>query len=229
VKQDPQTEVLLSRLQGLCPMRTLKLRLGRFDLQPFWTAVSSDPLLEQLAAKADDHPDVVDERMPYWAELWPSARGLAEAILSADKLPGGPWLELGCGPGLAGLAARLRGVPGTWTDYADEALWLSELNARSHGIADPHCRLLDWRQPPQDVKVPWLLASDVAYETRFFEPLLACMDQLLLPGGELWLGEPGRPVARAFFNGLMQNGWQSGELLCLGDVRIYRLTRKSDG
>jgi predicted nicotinamide N-methyase len=226
VNGDTAANGLLENLRALCPMRETELRLGRFPPFPFWTAVSADPLLELLAAKPDDHPDVVDERMPYWAELWPSARVMAEAILGADTLPAGPWIELGCGPGLAGLAARMRGVPGLWTDYAQEALWLAELNARANGFADPHTRMLDWREPPADLRANWLLASDVAYEVRHFAPLRACLERLLAPGGELWLGEPGRPVARAFFDSLQTCGWRSADLLRIGDVRVLRLTRE---
>jgi len=210
-------------------MHRTELRLGAFAPFPFWTAVSADPLLDRLTAQADEHPDVVDERMPYWAELWPSARVLAEAILGAENLPDGPWLELGCGPGLAGLAARMRGRPGLWTDYAAEALWLAELNARDNGFADPQTRLLDWREPPADLRVPWILASDVAYEIRHFAPLRNCWDRLLAPGGEIWLGEPGRPIARAFFESFGPAGWRTEERLRVGEVAILRLTRPSDG
>src|SRR5690348_15936879 len=45
-----------------------------------------------------------DERLPYWAELWPSARVLATTML---ELPGHgrSLLELGCGAGLVTTCA----------------------------------------------------------------------------------------------------------------------------
>jgi hypothetical protein len=46
-----------------------------------------DRLLEEMIAKGDDHPDVRDERMPYWAELWPSAIALASWNAAENGFP----------------------------------------------------------------------------------------------------------------------------------------------
>jgi len=218
---------LEARLKALCPMRCREVRLGEQALR-VWTACDLDPLLEALAQKPADHPDVTDERLPYWAELWPSSRVLAECILTSEQLPAGPWLELGCGPGLAGLAATRRGVQGIWTDYMEPALWLAELNALTLGCPHPQTQQLDWRHPPVSLRVPWILAADVAYEKRNFEPLLSCFDQLLLPGGEIWFGEPGRPVARDFIASLAGNGWEALPLLQMDTVTVYRLRRRPE-
>jgi predicted nicotinamide N-methyase len=217
---------LLSRLQALCPMRCQELSFPGQTLE-LWTACDVDPLLEALAAKPADDPDVLDERMPYWAELWPSSLLLARHLFHSESLPAGPWIELGCGPGLAGLAVSLRGIPGLWTDYMPEALLLAELNARHNHCPSSATLLLDWRAPPADLSASWILAADVAYETRLFEPLLHCFNRLLAPGGEIWFGEPGRPIARPFFDQLSAAGWQR-ETLCIEDGRhLYRLRRPS--
>lgn len=195
-----------------------------------WTACDLDPLLDALASKPPEDPAVVDERLPYWAELWPSARVLAEAVMSfPPPTEEGPWLELGCGPGLAGLAANARGLPGIWTDYMEEALWLAELNARVAGHPNPRTLRLDWRELPEDVRVPWILASDVAYEERNFPPLLDAFDSLLLPRGEVWFAEPGRPIARIFMEDLRQADWEHHALLRVGRVTVWRLRRAKDG
>lgn len=212
------------QLVSLCPMRRRKIMAGEHTFN-VWSACNLDPLLDALSQKANDHPDVVDERLPYWAELWPSARVMAEAILSLPTPPASQWLELGCGPGLAGVAASRLGVPGIWTDYMREALWLAELNAIEEGIQSPETMLLDWRDPPDHLRVPWLLTSDVVYEERNFGPLLDCFDALLTPGGEIWLGEPGRPVARDFFKHLDAAGWKWTSLLQVDKVSVYRLHR----
>src|SRR5689334_23400419 len=63
-----------------------------------------------MPANADDlirEEDFVrDERLPYWADLWPSARILAEE-LTVMRLGGQRVLELGCGLGLVALGATL--------------------------------------------------------------------------------------------------------------------------
>lgn len=208
-----------------CEMICRPVRVGEesFDL---WTAENPDALLAALAEKSSDHPDVVDERLPYWSEVWPSARVLAEAILSAGSLPPGPWLELGCGPGLPGLAASRRGVQGIWSDYMPEALSLAVLNAETAGILSPSTRLLDWRNPPNDLRVPWILAADVAYEDRNFLPLLQCFNALLVPGGTVWLAEPGRSVAKTFFDMLSTENWVIEAGLQIGEVSVWCLHRR---
>src|SRR5206468_4437622 len=62
-----------------------------------------------------DHPVIRaaferDEYMPYWADLWPSARMLAKAILAETWPPGLTALEVGCGLGLPGIAALAQGL-----------------------------------------------------------------------------------------------------------------------
>jgi len=52
----------------------------------------------------------VDERLPYWAELWTSAIVLAERVLNDQTMRGTKVLELGCGLGLVGLAAAKAGA-----------------------------------------------------------------------------------------------------------------------
>ena len=188
-------------------------------------ARSLDPLLNALAEKDDDHPDIVDERMPYWAELWPSAEALSSVILNSTELPTGAWIELGCGPGLPGLCAGKKGkTAGTLTDYLPEAVALAEWNVRQNELP-LHVAQLDWRSCDDMEPVAWILASDVAYETRNTTPLLACFDHLLTPGGEIWFSEPGRPIAASFFDASSQAGW-SREILAIHDpVTVYRLTR----
>jgi predicted nicotinamide N-methyase len=46
-----------------------------------------------------------DERLPYWAEVWPSSIVLAHSCLTQFDLNIKRVLELGCGLGLAGIAA----------------------------------------------------------------------------------------------------------------------------
>src|SRR5919108_5440352 len=63
-----------------------------------------------------------DERLPYWADLWPSAMALARHLWQATALRGLRVLELGCGLGLAGIVASRKGGVVTFTDYEADAL-----------------------------------------------------------------------------------------------------------
>src|SRR5262245_10822198 len=55
-----------------------------------------------------------DERLPYWADIWPSSFVLAECVGSLDG-SGGRLLELGCGIGVVALAAARAGFAVTAT------------------------------------------------------------------------------------------------------------------
>jgi predicted nicotinamide N-methyase len=216
----------LNRLQVLCPMR---YRDYVFDEEPIriWTACDIDPLLDRLLSKDDSHPDVKDERMPYLPQLAPTPIKMAETIQqSKETHPKGPWLEMGCGPGLAGVMAAKAGRSGYFTDYMPEALWLAEVNAYQNGCMDrTDFKLLDWRSPDMDQTFPWILAGDVAYETRNFVPLLDSFERLLAPDGEIWLGEPGRTIAGEFFDQLTKRGWKRLTIGTSKGVSVYRLTR----
>src|SRR5216117_1918624 len=59
---------------------------------------------------------VEDERLPYWADIWPSSTILAAQILSRPA-KNKRLLELGCGLGLATTAAMAAGYEVRATDY----------------------------------------------------------------------------------------------------------------
>ena len=70
---------------------------------------SADAVLDEVLDAGDTVP-------PYWADLWPSARGLAGHLLERDDLAGARVLELACGVGLPSVAALLQGAEVTATD-----------------------------------------------------------------------------------------------------------------
>jgi predicted nicotinamide N-methyase len=137
-----------------------------------------------------------DEYMPYWAELWPSALALAR-VVGVRALRGARTLELGCGLGLPSLAAAVAGGRVLATDWAPDAIAMTERNAARNGLAlETLC--VSWTVPePLLARAPWdlVLASDVLYEARNGDALLPLLPRL---GGEIWLADPGRPAAAPF-------------------------------
>jgi predicted nicotinamide N-methyase len=52
----------------------------------------------------------IDDADPYWTRVWPSAVALASEVLRRPELVAGKRVcDLGCGLGVAGIAAALAG------------------------------------------------------------------------------------------------------------------------
>jgi predicted nicotinamide N-methyase len=149
------------------------------------------------------NPDLfaVDERLPYWADLWASSVDLAAWCLQSGKLDGMDVLELGTGLGLAGVAATRAGAFVVMTDYEEDALRFARYNALVNlpGSA-PEIRLMDWRAPNDGRRYHCILGSDIIYERRNFVPLLDVFGKLLKPGGTVLLTDPGRSTAKEFLS-----------------------------
>jgi predicted nicotinamide N-methyase len=159
----------------------------------------SDRLLDDPAVHA---AFARDEYMPYWADLWPAARMLAKVLLHESWTPGLETLEVGCGLGLPGIVALSCGLPVTFSDYDPCALHFAARNARLNGFDAFRTLQLDWRSPPAELRVPVLLASDLIYELRNIEPLVAFIKQVLAPGGVCYLTDQDRIPAHALRDAL---------------------------
>ncbi len=144
----------------------------------------------------DEHAFERDEFLPFWAELWPSARALARR-LDGRALRGARVVELGCGLGVPSLAAARAGARVLATDWSQSAIDLLADNARANGLTLKTARV-DWTHPDALVaQAPFdlVLASDVLYERRNVSLLLRLLPRL---GPEVWLADPGRAFAQAF-------------------------------
>ena len=158
-----------------------------------------------------DHPEVheanfKDDYMPYWAELWPAARMLAKILVKEPLPESGTALELGCGLGLAGIVALSRGLDVVFSDYDATALKVAADNARLNGFTSFRTLQLDWREPPADLRVSLILGSDLIYEARNVDPVIACIGAVLLPGGQALITDQNRIPAEAFQNALSAAG-----------------------
>ena len=154
----------------------------------------------------DEDAFAVDERLPYWADIWPSARVLAERIVST---PVGDrrFLELGCGAGLVSVAAALAGFDVTATDYYDEALRFTALNVLVNTGVLIETRAADWRRFPHDIgRFELVVASDVLYEPEHAELIASVLDRTLRGHGSAIIADPGRLAAPAFVEQCKERG-----------------------
>jgi len=158
--------------------------------------------LDELIDQVSDDEFNIDERLPYWGELWPSAIALSRFIFdNANLIVDKSILELGCGLGLTSIAAIIqRPKQLICTDYEEPALELTKKNIKLNKLEVPVLRLLDWRNPDLDNKFEIILASDILYEKRFFQPLIDLIGKYLVTDGTLILAEPNRSIARDFFD-----------------------------
>ena len=141
---------------------------------------------------------VKDERLPYWADVWPSSIILAEKLLELDG-SGRTALELGCGVGLSTLAATSAGFDVLSTDYYEDALDVTRANVFRNLGTTARTRMVDWRHFPEDLGAfDLVFASDVLYEKEYAELLPGLLRRLLVPGGIALIADPGRVAAPVF-------------------------------
>ena len=174
-----------------------------------------------------------DERMPYWAEIWPSARVLAAHVARLNGV-GRSLLELGCGAGLVATAATLAGFRVCATDYYEDALLFAELNVRTHTGRTLETRLVDWRRLPTNLgRYDYVIGSDVLYERSYGALVARAIDVTLAQGGEAVIADPGRVSADEFIRDAAKRGLHiagHGRLPFVeGQIRqqisLYRLRR----
>ncbi|MBP6334479.1 MAG: methyltransferase domain-containing protein [Bacteroidia bacterium] len=168
-----------------------------------------DQLFEELLSKNPEHEDVKDERIPYWADLWPSAVALSEYLLRSKIVqPGTKVLELGCGLGLPGIVAGKVGAQVVFSDYLQGALDLAERNWKRNNNGIAEFVLMDWRNPLPGLNAELIIASDIAYEKKSFNDLVSAFKTLLTPEGRMLIAEPNRAFAQSFFAELNQHGFE---------------------
>lgn len=165
-----------------------------------------------------------DERLPYWAEIWPSAIALARELAS-QNLSGRRAVELGCGVGLATAVALQGGARVLATDYYAAALDFARHNARKNTGREPGTALLDWRDPAHPGRFDLVFAADVLYEENGARALADLVPRLLAPEGEAVVADPGRQYEPLFRELMLGKGFrfETGETR----VEVEGLERKA--
>ena len=191
----------------------VELPMGRVVLEK-----PSDP--DDLISEADF---AKDDRLPYWADLWPAAivlagfleqRAMSEGATSrgaSARVPTGAAvaraLELGCGLGLVTIAAMRAGHDVLATDYYADSTLLTARNAMRVVGREPALRMVDWRDFPDDLGMfDVVLAADVLYE-KLYAPLVAeAIKRTLAPTGVAWVSDQGRVALGLFLEEAQARG-----------------------
>ena len=174
----------------------------RFTLADDSVVIGASTFLLRKPANADhlisEADYVMDERLPYWADLWPSARVLAHALL-VERGDGRTLLELGCGLGLPTVAAMRAGFHVTATDYYQDALHVTRANAGRNLQREPHVQLVNWRRWPEAFgPFDYVVAADVVYEPEYATLVAECIAKALAPDGIALIADPGRVALPVF-------------------------------
>jgi predicted nicotinamide N-methyase len=147
-----------------------------------------------------------DERLPYWAMLWPASIAVANFIATRQNLQGKSLLELGAGLALPALAAARAGANVTATDWYTDALEYAQASAVENGLVI-ETQFLDWRYPPELPGFDFIVCADLLYERRNHLPILLACEALIASNGKVIFGDPERVMSPAFFELAGSRGW----------------------
>lgn len=214
-------------------IRTMHLEIEKFKIH--LTVVDNpDELLDRLLAKGMDHEDVREERVPYWAQLWPSSIALGRHLIKNNLVaPAESVLEIGCGLGLTGITAGLLGGNVTLSDYLPEALHFAQINWAQNLEQPARLLQLDWRDPNPALAANLILAADIAYESSAFPYLASAFQSLCLPGGRILAADPSRSSAPIFFDQILPEAGFSVRTFPYQEpfnghnfkIKVYEITR----
>jgi predicted nicotinamide N-methyase len=185
---------------------------------PTFLSTPSDPLISRFAPLASvagrpdlsafQAPDVFalwhaweaesgsQQDIPYWATVWPAALMLAEYLSQVrETVAGKTVLDLGCGGGIAGLAAVKAGAGRTIANDIDPvALWMAERNADANQVRlETVCG--DRLGTPPDPVWDVILAADMFYEKTMAARMLAWLKAARNNGSTVFIADAGRPFS----------------------------------
>jgi predicted nicotinamide N-methyase len=227
---------LLARIRRRYETLDETVRLGPLQL-PFTRIADPNRVLDQVAAEEDRLERVSGRRatedqlhLPYWAELWDSALGLATFLVTgqAGATGNASVLDLGCGMGLAGTAGAAAGARVLFADLEAPALLFARLN--SLPFSDRvRARRVDWRTDRLGERFDFILGADILYERKQWEWLEPFWRAHLAESGSVLLAEPGRKTGEMFVEWIAARGWHLAEFAQPVQtrprpIRIFRLT-----
>ena len=189
------------------PLRQEIIRLANRNIT-VTVVVDPDQFLDELSK--EEHDGAL--RLPYWAYLWPSSIALARHLDQMDSLSGQRILEIGCGFGVSGIVASQGGGRVLFSDYERDALLFAQYNAfQNRCIEKISFVQTDWNAPCFKSRFARILAADVVYEEKNWEPILALIEKNLAADGTAIIAEPDRASADGFFDLLKRHGFTSEE------------------
>ncbi len=180
---------------------------------------SLEETIDELFLELDrtGNASLLEELSPYFGCLWPSARALAQYLLSEDIERDGPVhvLEVGCGlafPSLA-LASTVKASRILATDFHPEVPQFLTRNLERNGISPGkfEYRKLDWtaRDAAEIGRFGLVIGSDVLYEKAHPADVADALVSWVRPGGRIIVADPVRPYLQGFVDEMRARGYSA--------------------
>src|SRR5215470_603190 len=117
------------------------------------------------------------EEPPYWAHLWAGALTLARYVEECIDCRNLTVLDLGCGLGVTGIIASLKGGHVTFADKEPPAVTFATMNARLNNCLLFEARTLDFTQDMIDTQFSLILGAEILYDRPTFPALAAFLQR----------------------------------------------------
>lgn len=196
----------------------------------FRIPLSQRDLRLKILEGIEDPPD----RILYWWAPTTSAIALARHIEKMN-VSGKRVIELGCGPGLPGIAANLQGAKVTMTDYTETALSLARDNAvlNNADLTRQEFRRLDWENPEDFGSFDIVVGAEIMYDYFFHSALLSTLQRLSHRDSSIILVDRKRLAIARFIGRCRRAGFDNSEYTVnideqgfpQQDVAVFTLSR----
>lgn len=135
---------------------------------------------------------------PFWAIAWPAATVLARHILKHNHLVAGKTvLDLGCGGGVAGIAAAQAGAVRIIANDIDPvALEIARRNAAANAVSLEPCPF-NLTEKQDDCAADIILVADMFYHRTASAALIAFLKQAQKKGADVLIADGNRPFTPA--------------------------------
>jgi predicted nicotinamide N-methyase len=176
------------------------------------------------------------EEPPYWAHVWTGALTLARYVEDRVDCKDLTILDLGCGLGVTGIVASLKGGNVTFADKEPDALAFATVNAQINGCPVFEAKPMDFTKDESGQCFALILGAEILYDRPTFSALATFLARHLAPGGHALLADAKRTNTQEFYRQLDLAGlqWRREEVHELEDnlplpVGIISVYRSSDG
>jgi predicted nicotinamide N-methyase len=186
------------------PVRPVRCEFGLLQVSLLVIKQLEDYVDSEALLRDADAPEP-----PYWAHVWPGSRSLARRMSQAD-CAGRRVVDIGCGLGLAGIAAAIRGAVVTMFDAARDGVEFARANAALN-----RCRVnllqTDICRPGIRGVFDYCLAADVTYDPDLQAAVASFIAAHLAPNGRAWCAESVRTLDQGFRRACEAHGLQVKE------------------